>query len=176
MMTKQRLGDAADMLNMKFNFDKNVEFLGHKEEAARELYNWCREQERNPTPEPAKTLADYREVAARIWCDPAMSGKVLDVNLAESIAVALMCGIPLRKASSYFVFADGADPKMMDFRTPGEAQEFIDQQISVYGDDVTFKTFIGESIIIAPVRVDEPAPQTASRSPEEDQAVADPAG
>lgn len=96
MMDRRRFAEAADMLNDKYGFERNTEFMGRKEESLRELYHFCREQERRPTPEPAKTLADFREVAARIWCDPAMSSMVMDTNLAESIAVSLLTRIPIR--------------------------------------------------------------------------------
>lgn len=56
MLTKQRLGDAADILDMKFNFERKPEFMGHKEEALRELYHWCREQERRPVG-PSHTIS-----------------------------------------------------------------------------------------------------------------------
>lgn len=55
---KQRIGDMADVLNMKLHFDQRPEFQGHKEESARELYNWLREQERITEPaEPAPPTA-----------------------------------------------------------------------------------------------------------------------
>jgi len=127
MMTKQRFGEAADMLNDKFGFDRKPEFMGRKEESLRDLYNFCRDQERRPTITPAKTIADCREVAGRVFCDPAMSGFVMDVHVAEEIAKLLY---------SRVVAAPPTAPA-------GDA---------------------------------EPAQPTASRSPEEGRAVADPAG
>lgn len=96
MLTKQRLGEAADMLNMKFNFDKNVEFLGHKEEAARELYNELRNVEAGrpsmlllniPTPPPPGTMAEVIDIVFDGPPGP-VAGRFVEVenSMRESIS------------------------------------------------------------------------------------------
>lgn len=52
VLGRQLCGDAADILDMKFQFEKNPEFQGVKEESVRHLYHWLREQERRPPSNP----------------------------------------------------------------------------------------------------------------------------
>lgn len=55
MMDRMRFGEAADMLDARYDFERKSEFMGRKEESLRELYHFCRDQERKPA-EASHTL------------------------------------------------------------------------------------------------------------------------
>lgn len=128
MMDRQRFGEAADMLDARYDFERKPEFMGRKEESLRELYHFCRDQERKPAEQEKKLsyFVYYSEVA--------FGGEVEHGSGCE------------------------------EFATPGLAQEFIDQQTTIRGDSVTFKTILGESVIIVPAATTAvPDPQTAAQ-------------
>lgn len=110
MMDRMRFAEAADMLDARYDFERKSEFMGRKEESLRELYHFCRDQERRPTITPAKTFTDCREVAGRLFCDPALSGFVMDVHVAEEIAKLLYSRV-VSAPPTALAEAGGLDPQ-----------------------------------------------------------------
>lgn len=260
---KQRIGDMADILDLKFSFERKPEFQGHKEESARELYNWLRDQERTVS-EP--TMADFHAQQAE-WSQATFGpdserGPLGPMKHLAREVLTEMLGIPRDEVTALLRRAEGGDglkdviehadlqflvfdaarragftfkdlleacfkklainksrewgPRSADqpvehvrntgatdpqseknlmyfvyhsevafggelehgsgceeFAAPGLAQEFIDQQTAIHGDSITFKTILGESIILVPTSpTAEPDQPTASQSPEGDPAAA----
>lgn len=54
MMDRRRFAEAADMLDARYDFERKSEFMGRKEESLRELYHFCRDQERKPAEQEKK--------------------------------------------------------------------------------------------------------------------------
>ena len=193
MMTKQRLGDAADMLNMKFNFDKNVEFLGHKEEAARELYNWCRDQERSAGKTMEQFHAEQAAWSQSTFGSDADRGPIGPMKHLAREVLTEMLGIPREDVTAILQKAKHGDGL-------SDVVEHADLQFLVFDSSrragFTFKDLLEACFkklevnkarqwgpktgdepvehIKAAAGVAEPAQPNASRSPEEGRVGADP--
>lgn len=192
-MDRQRFGEAADMLNDKFNFDRKPEFMGKKEESLRDLYNWCRDQERSAE----KTMEQFH-VEQAAWSQStfgsdAERGPIGPMKHLAREVLTEMLGIPREDVTAILQKAKHGDGL-------SDVVEHADLQFLVFDSSrragFSFKDLLeacfkkleinkarqwGPKTGDQPVehirgeqKAAEPAQPTASRSPEEGRAVADP--
>lgn len=184
--SRQRVGEAADVIDQKFHFDNHPEFQGRVEEAARDIYHEMRRFERGELSvfEPPKIMgqdillaheqqvSELRTRIEQLEARPANSteefkdrlsvwhGNIVKLAVAEGVT----SEVAARFASRFFVYQFGAT----GIESSPDPADAIISSISI-GDIDRARSLVERGVLDLTVKAaspSEPAQPPASLCPE----------